>query len=276
MHLFSRIYFKDDLIEYKCLCCNKNYHHKFDENLKERFFDNYKFSNHDNNKFVLVLHKGVCLCEYMDNWEKFNKTLLAEKEGFYIHLSMEDITDPDYAQAKRVCKDFKIKNLGEYHDLRVHSDTLLLEDVFENFQNICLEIYELDPAKLFFTSRISMASSLKKTKVKSNLLTNIDILSTVEKDRRRAICHSIYWYAKANNKYMKDYDKSKELSYTQYRDINSLYDWAMWQKLPLNNFVSGSKIFLYLIKKIIKNIFSKLMFNILKKYMNFIMIHHFY
>ena len=75
--------------------------------------------------------------------------MLPGKEDFYSHLNMEDITDTDYVHAKRVCKDFKIKikNLGEYHDLYVQSDTLLLADVFENFKNMCLEMYEFDPAK---------------------------------------------------------------------------------------------------------------------------------
>ena len=76
----------------------------------------------------------------MDDWEKLNKTLLLEKEDFYSHLNMEDITDADYAHAKRVCKDFEIKNLGEYYDLYVQSDTLLLADVFGNFRNMCLKI----------------------------------------------------------------------------------------------------------------------------------------
>ena len=83
----------------------------------------------------------------MDDWEKFNETSLPEKEGFYSHLNVEDITDADYAHAKRVCKDFEIKNLGECHDFYVQSNTLLFADVFENFRNMCLEIYELHPSK---------------------------------------------------------------------------------------------------------------------------------
>ena len=73
----------------------------------------YKFSNHDNNKFILLLRKGVYPYEYMDHWEKFIKTLLPEKEDFYSHLNMEDITDADNPHSKRVCKDFDIKHLGE-------------------------------------------------------------------------------------------------------------------------------------------------------------------
>ena len=72
----------------------------------------------------------------MDDWEKFNETLLPEKEDFYSHLNMEDITHADYAPTKPVCKDFEIKNLGEYHDLYVQNDILFLVDVFENFQNM--------------------------------------------------------------------------------------------------------------------------------------------
>ena len=83
----------------------------------------------------------------MDNWEKFNETSLNKKENFYSHLNMEDNTDADYAHLKRVCKDFETKNIGEYHDLYVQSDTLLLANVFEKFRNMCLKIYELDPAK---------------------------------------------------------------------------------------------------------------------------------
>ena len=75
----------------------------------------------------------------MDHWEKFNETSLPEKEDFYGHVNMEDITDADYARAKRVCKDFEIKNLGKYYNFYVQSNTLLLADVFENFRHMCLE-----------------------------------------------------------------------------------------------------------------------------------------
>ena len=82
----------------------------------------------------------------MDSCERFEETLLPNKEDFYISLNMEGISDVDYRHATRVLKDFEIKNLGEYHDLYVQSDTLLLADVFENFRNKCIEIYKLDPA----------------------------------------------------------------------------------------------------------------------------------
>ena len=118
----------------------------------------------------------------------------------------------------------------------VQSNTLLLADVFENFRNMCLEIYELDPAKFLSAPGLAWQAALKKTKVKLDLLTDIDMLLMVEKGIRGGICHSIYRYAKANNKYLKDYDKNQQSSYIQYWDVNNLYGWAISQKLPVNNF----------------------------------------
>ena len=260
-----------DLIEYKYLCCNKNYQQKFDEKLKERFFNTYKFSNHDNNKFILLLWKGVYPYEYMDDWEKFNETSLPEKEDFYSHLNMKDIADADYAHAKRVCKDFEIKNLGEYYDLYVQSDRLLLVDVFENFRNMCLKIYELDLARFLSVPGWAWQETLKERKVKLDFLTDIDILLMVANGIRGGIYHSIYQYAKANKKYIKNYDKNKESSYLQYWDVSNLHELAMSQKLPLNNFerIEDTSQFKedsikIIMKKVMKDIFIRLMFNIEK------------
>ena len=139
-----------------------------------------------------MLRQGVSPYEYMDDWEIFNQTSLPEKEDFYSHLNMEDVTDADYDHAKEVCRDFEIKNLGEHHDLYVQSDALLLADVFENFRNICLEIYELHPAKFLSAPGIAWQVALKKTKVKLDLVTDIDMLLTVKKGIKGGICHSIY------------------------------------------------------------------------------------
>ena len=106
------------------------------------------FPNHNNNKFILLL-QVVYPYGCKDDSKKFNETILPDKEDFYNHLNISDITDADYAHAKRVCKDFEIKNLGEYHDLYVQGKKLLLADVFENLRNMCLKIYELDLANFF-------------------------------------------------------------------------------------------------------------------------------
>ena len=125
---------------------------------------------------------------------------------------MEDNSDGDYAHAKRVCKVFEIKRLGEYHYFYVQIDTLLLADALENFRNMCLKIYELVLAKVLSASGLAWQAPLKKTKAKFDLLTHIDMLLMVEKGIRGGICHYIYRY----NNYMKDYNKYNELSYMQY------------------------------------------------------------
>ena len=145
------------------------------------------------------------------------KQLYLKKKIFkVICKNMEDITDADYAHTKRACKDFKIKNLVEYHDLYVQSDTLLLADDFENFRNTCLEIYELDPAKNFSAPGLARQAALKNSKPKLDLLTDIHMLSLVQQGIRGGIYHTVYRYAKSNNKYMKYYDKNKESPYLQY------------------------------------------------------------
>ena len=104
---------------------------------------------------------------------KFDETTLPEKEDLLSHLNIEDITDADYAHAKRVCQDFETKVLDKYHDLYVQSNTLLLPDIFENFRNMCLEIYELDPAHFFSAPGLAWQAAL-------DLLTDIHILLIVE------------------------------------------------------------------------------------------------
>ena len=111
---------------------------------------------------------------------------------------------------KRVCRDFEIKNFGEYHDLYLKSDTLLLADGFENCRKRCLKIYWLDLVKFLSSPRLVWQAALKETEVKLELLTDIDMLLIVEKDIRGGIYNAIHQYTKANNKYMKDYDKNKE------------------------------------------------------------------
>ena len=183
-----------------------------------------------------MLRKGVYPYEYMDSWGKFNKTSLPIKEDFYSDLNMENIDDIDYRLGNNVFKSFKSNNVGDYHDLYVQSDTSLFADVFENFRDMCLRMYELDPAHFVSLPGLAWQACLKKTNIELELLTDYDMLLMVEKGIRGGICHSIHRYAKANNKYMKNYNNNKELSYTPYLDANNLYDWAMSKKLPTNEF----------------------------------------
>ena len=117
--------------------------------LIEKFPNTYQLCNKDLNKFALLLRNGVYPYEYMDSWKRFKEESLPDKESFYSKLNNEHITDEDYAHAQKVWITFKIKNLGEYHDLYVQSDTLLLADTFENFRDKCIEKYELDPARFY-------------------------------------------------------------------------------------------------------------------------------
>ena len=185
---------------------------------------------------MLLLRKDVYPYEYMDSWERFNETSLPSKEDFYSHLNMEDIDDIDYRHGNNVFKVFKLDNLGDYHDLYVKSDTLLLADVFENFRNMCIKVYELDPAHFVLLPGLAWQVCLKKTNIKLELLTDYDMLLMVEEGIRGGIYHSIHRYAKANNKYMQNYNNNEESSYIQYLDANNLYGWAMSKKLPVNGF----------------------------------------
>ena len=122
---------------------------KLIEGLIKKFPSVYQFCNDDLNRFILLLRKGVYPYEYMDIWEKFDETTLPSKEVFHSNLNLEDIRNGDYAHTQKVWEIFEM-NLDEYHNLYVQSDTLLLADVFQNFRNKCLEIYELDP--IYFVS----------------------------------------------------------------------------------------------------------------------------
>ena len=149
---------------------------------------------------------------------------------------MEDITDVDHRHAKRVFKSLNNKNLGDYHDLYVQSDTLLLADVFENFRNMCIKACKLDPAHFLSAPGLAWQACLTKTVVRLELLTNVGLLLMVKKGIRGGICHAMHRYTIANNKYMKNYGKNEESSFIEYLDANNLYVWAMSAALPVNGF----------------------------------------
>ena len=125
---------------------------------------------------MLLLRKSVYPYDHMNEWERFKEIALPKREKLYNRLNIEDITEVDYVHAKKVYKDFEIKNLGEYRDLYLKSNVLLLADVFENFRKTVLEIYELDPAKFISTPSLVWKTALKKTQVKLDLITDTDML----------------------------------------------------------------------------------------------------
>ena len=157
---------RDNQLIFQCLECKRNYKKDFNKESIKRFANTYEFCNGDINKFILLLEKGGYPYEYMDILERFNETSLPDKKPFYSELNLENITDKDYAHAQKVFKKLKLKNLGDYLDSYIQSDTLLLADVFENFGNKCIEIYELDPAHFSSAPGLAWQACFKKTRVK--------------------------------------------------------------------------------------------------------------
>ena len=185
---------------------------------------------------MLLLRKGVYPYEYMEDWDRFNEEKLPNKSDFYSSLNMEDISEIDYRHALKVFNKFNIKNLGEYHDLYVQSDTILLADVFESFKNLCIEAYKLDPAYFMSLPGLAWQPCLKHSEMKLELISDVDMLLMLEEGIREGMCHSVFRNAKASNKYMKDYYEKKESSFMIYTDYNNLYGKAMSEKLPVGGF----------------------------------------
>ena len=155
---------------FKCIDCEKEYEKEFNKELIERFANTYKFCDNDLDKFIMLLQKGVYPYEYIDEWDKFNEKVLPGKESFYSNLTLENISEIDYAHANNVFKKFNINNLGEYHELYVRSDTLLLADIFENFRQSCLENYELDPSHFVSLPGLAWQACLKRLMLNLNYL----------------------------------------------------------------------------------------------------------
>ena len=162
--------------------------------------------------------------------------MLPPKKSFYSELNLEHISNEDYKHAQKVWDTFNIQNLGEYHDLYVQSDTLQLVAVFEKFRGKCIEIYQLDPAHFVSAPGLAWQACLKKTKIKLELLTDINMLLMFEEVIRGGMCQSIIKYASANNKYMKNFNKKIFSSYLMYLDTSNLYGWAMIKKLSVRKF----------------------------------------
>ena len=173
---------------------------------------------------MLFLRKGVYPYEYMDDWDRFNEEKVPNKSDFYSSLNIEDISEIGYRHALKVFNKFNIKNLGEYHDLYVQSDTILLADVFESFRILCLNTYKTDPAYFLSLTGLAWQACLKHLGIKLELISDIDMLLMLVEGIRGGICHSVFRHAKANNEYMKGYD------------CNNLYGKAMSQKLPVDGF----------------------------------------
>ena len=184
----------------------------------------------------LMSQKGVYPYDYMDSFEKFNEKELPTKDQFYSILNDQHITDDEYNHAKEVWNTFMIRTLGDYHDLYLVGDVLLLTDVFENFRKTCMQYYKLDPCHYFTSPGLSWDAMLKMTNIKLELMTDIDMFQFIEKGMHGGVSYIANRHGNANNKYIKEYDEKAPSKYIMYLDANNLYGWAMSQYLPTGNF----------------------------------------
>ena len=188
-------------------------------------------------RFKLLRKKGVYPYDYMNSIERLNETELPPKEAFYSKLNDSGISDEDYDHAKNVWDVFNCKTLRDYHDLYNKSDVLLLADVFENFRDVCMKNYKLDPAWYFTSPGLAWDASLKLTKVKLELISDYDMLLMIQQGIRGGVSTIANRFAHANNKYMGSaFDENKPSSFVSYLDANNLYGWAMSKPLPVRGF----------------------------------------
>lgn len=226
-------------------------------NLMLRFLDSYRFMgssleklasymNKDDMTFVrkhfpdqvefdLLTRKGVFPYDYVNDWTRLDETSLPSRESFYSKLMDAGILDTDYAHAQKVWDVFEIKNLCEYMMLYLRTDVLLLADIFEQFRNVCLKAYGLDPVRYYTSPGLTWDACLKVTGIRLELLTDPDMLLFFERALRGGISQCCNRYAKANNRYMTD-DPTKQETFLMYFDACNLYGWAMSQMLPVDSF----------------------------------------
>ena len=205
-------------------------------NLPKDAFKNVKRYYADD-KLSLLTGKGVYPYEYMNSPEKLKETKLPPREAFYSRLNDESISDENYAHTRKVWETFEMKTLKDYHNLYNEVDVLLLADVFENFRDICIKNYKLDPSHYYTAPGLAWDAALKVAEVELELLSDIDMLLMVEKGIRGGVSMISNRYGKSNNKYMGDKFVAGEPSkYITYLYANNLYSWAMSKPLPTHGF----------------------------------------
>ncbi|KAJ4437396.1 hypothetical protein ANN_17540 [Periplaneta americana] len=187
-------------------------------------------------KFDLVSRKGVFPYDYLTTSHRLEDNCLPPKEKFFSKLNNEHITEKDYNHAKCVWEAFNIQTLGEYSDLYLKSDILILTDVFENFREMCMTTYDLDCMYYYTVPGLAYSAMLKLTGVELQLITDMTMLLLFEQGIRGGICQCVTRHAVANDPKSETFDNSKSPSSIYYVDANNLYGFAMSQKLPYGGF----------------------------------------
>ncbi|KAK5647553.1 hypothetical protein RI129_002445 [Pyrocoelia pectoralis] len=187
--------------------------------------------------FELIRQKGVFPYSFVDALDKLDVTKLPQKDDFFDKLHKKEISDDEYNRAQEVWNVFNCKTLGEYSDIYLKSDVLLLADIFENYREKCLHNYEVDPAHYFTAPGLSWDAMLKKTGVELELLTDIDMLHFFKGGVRGGVSTCTQRTAIANNKFLPNYDPSKPTSFIIYLDACNLYGHSQCQYLPQGDFV---------------------------------------
>ena len=184
----------------------------------------------------LLKQKGFFPYDYLDNIEKLKDTKPPPQQAFYSKLTGKGIDKNNYNHVLNVWKTWNMKTLKDYLKLYNTSDVLLLADVFENFRDLCLKNYGLDPVHYYTAPGLAWDAMLKMTNINLELLSNVDMLLMIEKGIRGGISIISNRYGKANNKYMKDFNQKELIKFLMYIDANNLYGWAMSLKLPVHSF----------------------------------------
>ena len=189
-------------------------------------------------QYELLTRKGIYPYEYVSSWDRFEETQLPFIEAFYSKLNMSSISSDDYQHAQKVWKEFRIHNLGDYHDLYLRTDVVLLANMYKAFREMCLKHCKLDPAHFCISPGLAWKVCLKRTGIRLKLLTDPDMLLMFERGIRGGITQMVRKYAAANNPcIMGDkFNPSEDTTYLQYLDANNLYGWAMSQPLPTGRF----------------------------------------
>ena len=261
---------------------------KLVKNLSDEYFK-YLVEEFGSENLELLKQKGDYPCEYMNSFERFNEEKLPARKYFYSSTKDGKIGDDgkisdghislkDYLTCEKIWDKFDIKDMGDYRSHYLKKDLLLLADVFEKFIGTCLKYYGLDPCHYFSSPGLSWDAMLKMTGIELEKISDIDKYLFIEKGSRGGISYIAKRYARANNKYMNDYDPKKPSTFITYLDMNNLYGWAMSEYLLYGGFKWLKNVDQFdamsISEKSLIGYFFGVGLNILMNYMNYTMIIH--